>query len=1247
MAKLRLLTQNGSLSDAQNITFQVVDLKDNQILSRIENVTHSVDTFFSLSNSDEKVINGTMNLNIPEGVSQSLISLFAYIEELNTDNDIRKTVQVCPATFYLSSKKSTFNGKVSIEPSFINVENTSSIRLSDVNPNNRYIFSINDKRMPIFANQNGFGSTHFIGKDLLTEEISTIQKFPVFCYSMDNNYTQKQFTGSYLTILPNGFKTTAIIDDNDINIDPRCLLNEPWVIPDDCLSPPIPTESPVPEIPVNGVPVKDCNYDDDELCDCENPDKNKIIADVTKICRISDHASTMLHNGMVLHAYISADSSLSSGNTNFGINNIYIAKDSSSIDKPILAARNAKVAPLLTAGDAIQIYVTEDIAIKLISRMGSSSSSSSTRIWAVIFDKDLVNLDLNIVSIVADPDPYSTYWIVTTEIGKAQKTFSEWLNCQYVVFFDNLNNSTVPDINITAISTLPFIYDNSQDPATLTNPIKITMACNADYIATTEGSGYIAEGISYIYIIAEAMVNGQIQLFLYSFSVGGSNYTPTTFGWKQLTYDGENKNPKATIDKSNTLHIVWESNRTGKTQIYYGVAGPSSITYSNSVLSSLIDKEAEFNLQILSSSSSSSYIKPVDLLIDIDPVYYPISNFTLGWSSSSSGGSITQNGSDFVISGTPIDNNAIIYTSLNTSSNAEFSINDGLYSQLNFQLNFESQFFVTQESSYVSINYLLSDIDKQNIYNEWKNGFVLNTSKTGSNEPIYTKDDNDFTIGYEQNIYDRFIPFMGSFAIDNIDDFKIIASGSDANLKPFMIGLIPEKIRFKATNILNTNEYTGLSYIGSEEHEIFTGKAKLVILYSTFKKGDTSSSIIVRNIDNNFNLWENKKFEILVHYSKLYTEDIAGYLNTNQADITDAKFICNLVILNGIEETSLVFAESFITKLDTHRSFEVAFGIPQGGQYFANEYMPYNSSIFERNEVTMTFRNIAFSSPLYIYNPYVCNIDSNNMNMDIVTNKIDGDTENLSSSFFDQFTNRLSLGMDINSTIDFTQIPITLIGENKSPYLCEGIANDIHIVWESNRNNYWDIYTGNSYERNLPFRQETRITDTESNSLAPSIAVCSNGKRLITWHDNRDGKYEIYGARSFDGYISNDTLCRSVTEVQENLNSNCEIDMNFVTAQDSICSFTMQFYFDAKLTNLYTSISTHDSIENWSVDGVAMVETESIPVLSNEYIYSLPNYEGLKINKDQTYIISYIPTEEDYIFDKLLYVKMIAHKIIL
>ena len=84
---------------------------------------------------------------------------------------------------------------------------------------------------------------------------------------------------------------------------------------------------------------------------------------------------------------------------------------------------------------------------------------------------------------------------------------------------------------------------------------------------------------------------------------------------------------------------------------------------------------------------------------------------------------------------------------------------------------------------------------------------------------------------------------------------------------------------------------------------------------------------------------------------------------------------------------------------------------------------------------------------------------------------------------------------------------ITLPGDgiNQLPDMHIDVNDVIHVAWQSNRDDYWEIYYSNSEEQFRP----KRITDFKSKSLKPSITGDTRGNLHIAWHDNRFDSWEI------------------------------------------------------------------------------------------------------------------------------------------
>lgn len=91
---------------------------------------------------------------------------------------------------------------------------------------------------------------------------------------------------------------------------------------------------------------------------------------------------------------------------------------------------------------------------------------------------------------------------------------------------------------------------------------------------------------------------------------------------------------------------------------------------------------------------------------------------------------------------------------------------------------------------------------------------------------------------------------------------------------------------------------------------------------------------------------------------------------------------------------------------------------------------------------------------------------------------------------------------------DFTyRHTITLPGEGVNQ-LCDFIIDNsdiTHVVWQSSRDGYWEIYYGNSFNMFDP----VRITKADSRSSHPSIDVDETGSIFVVYHDNRFGPFNI------------------------------------------------------------------------------------------------------------------------------------------
>ncbi len=70
--------------------------------------------------------------------------------------------------------------------------------------------------------------------------------------------------------------------------------------------------------------------------------------------------------------------------------------------------------------------------------------------------------------------------------------------------------------------------------------------------------------------------------------------------------------------------------------------------------------------------------------------------------------------------------------------------------------------------------------------------------------------------------------------------------------------------------------------------------------------------------------------------------------------------------------------------------------------------------------------------------------------------------------------------------------------------------NNVHITWEDERDGNWEIYYTKLDNNGNTLVDDTRLTFNSTHSFWPSIAIDSNNNVHITWYDGRDGNDEIY-----------------------------------------------------------------------------------------------------------------------------------------
>lgn len=834
-----------------------------------------------------------------------------------------------------------------------------------------------------------------------------------------------------------------------------------------------------------------------------------------------------------------------------------------------------------------------------------------------IFDKS-VNYGVFKVLDKVEPNPYLNCYNLILEDPDAN--IEDYIYC---VSYVRLNVSKVtgdtPQNYVFCQST---VLDDIISGGEIAKPLRV---------AITSG-GFFDSGLdrTLIYIVAEAIISGKSQLFLFGTYatkwISSGSLPDCSFpgsSWVQLTSVGENKNPKIALDSGGSLNVFWEGTRKNQTQIYYTSIGPACLTAPHAALASLLDKQAELLHREEGDRPDiciSDKLAIPDDAIDIDIVKGcdPLAENTMWMAATSGDGSvdITDN-REIRLSGTPSSGQSMAWTIIDKDESGNAFGNTFVQRQYEVSFNLYSK----QPS--------LTDDEIEDLYVGWRSQFTQKPNEQFSNAPIYFYGSNKLLLGKVDRFFDRFVPILGSYKNPDLIDqfascdmttnkeFEAIITGTDSNISHYMIGLMPEKIRFVATNTQTFIDYCDSTgdpistcqdtYLPSVDQVIYTGRYKLIVIMSPdnffYGSEDFPDYALIRQVSQPFSVDENgRKFRVYVHYGKLSLEESAICLAHNTPlDVANAdihKYLCTLFV--AIDDT-VEFAESFFVDfcpngiLDT-MDFRIGLGWPSKGQFKSNVFLPYETSIFDYQTVDFKLTDIIVGAPNITFNSDYLVVPTqvrDLTHMNITTFHPAGfGTPCAANTFWTGDAPSISwntLGSDYYTT---AEIPITIEGTNISPSLFLGtFCRDLHLAWQSNRNRYWDIYYSNSTNPilTLPFRFETQITNTESNSLSPSIVVSKEGDRIVVWHDNRNKDfYQIYGAKATPDTTSCDlSNCsyswRQQLEPETTIENPVPIEIDGTSLPLGCVHYRITFYADAEMNSIIHSAFSLEDQRRWFV----------------------------------------------------------------
>lgn len=827
-------------------------------------------------------------------------------------------------------------------------------------------------------------------------------------------------------------------------------------------------------------------------------------------------------------------------------------------------------------------------------------------------------------------------------------------DCFNFVAYGNTTSVASLQNNLAKISPLPYIeVDGSAVSAV--NP---QIASNYNNAAD--------ESHQYIYVIAEGNVNELAQLFFYSFDIK----TGAIYGWKQLTYDGENKNPRISVDKRNNLHIVWESSRCQPGQIYYSILGPDSRPVLNEVAASVLDKQSAMII-----NGTDSYNNLDDQIVtytaanglnlrELDEAGEPTGDMWTEFTTTGGTVNILNDGS-LSISGNGTEEKFAAFACLKRDENdVEFSDE---FSQLSYQISFTLETALDYNDAFS--NDELTENDIKDLYNDWKSDFIPSTASLlvpSKGVSLYEQDNSIFTIAEPEYIYNRIIPIAGSYNAPGLCGNASYGSQTEQlHLQHFMLAIVPEQVRFLAVNAETADEQSNrleiseedLEYVANIEQTYYTRRFKLALITETSanisdKKLNSQRYHILRLFGDDISFAESHDYKIAVHYAKLRSEQLEYRSTVDAMDIDEQRIRYSGNIIISVDE-QVQAADTFICDFaDNYIQFDIGLGVTMLGEYRPFNIKPHNGTINADIDVEFDYTNITIGPHSVYFSEYLTHFAKADRN---VTKMLVGNVfgYNYSAPVYEEIYGysdssdenqkryNLTFGLD-KDKVQLSQIPITFCGRNSMPAICIDKNEKIHISYQSNRDNNWEIYYTSGLDAALPFRFDTRITNSDKDSLASSIAIDNLGRRLITWHDNRSGKFNIYAARSNiilsdNNYCIRDRLKDTLGlidygaipdeyEYIEDFASICQLSFLFTndTEETARYHFIADFFFDSARTSLAAMADSRLDISNWSI----IVDDTLLPM----------PYNGIEIEAGQTIEVIYDIHRQLGLSDELYYV---------
>jgi hypothetical protein len=190
----------------------------------------------------------------------------------------------------------------------------------------------------------------------------------------------------------------------------------------------------------------------------------------------------------------------------------------------------------------------------------------------------------------------------------------------------------------------------------------------------------------------------------------------------------------------------------------------------------------------------------------------------------------------------------------------------------------------------------------------------------------------------------------------------------------------------------------------------------------------------------------------------------------------------------------------------------------------------------------------------------------------------------------------------------------TLLTYNIHEQFCPSISSSgaaVHIVWQDNRDDNYEIYYKRSVDNGTKWEDEMRLTNNSASSYNPSIAVFGTAVNVI-WSDTRDTNDEIYYKSNPTGGII------GINNISSEIPDNYNLSQNYPNPfnPNTIIKYSLlaDSYTTLKVYNILGNEITTLINQNQNA-GIYSVEFDGSNYVSGIYFYKLESGNFISVKK--------------------------------